>query len=329
MGPLLSAETLLNRLRLRQVALLLELQARGTLRAAAAELGMTQPAATNMLKELEASLNLRLFERDGRRLRPTAAGTAVLTHFDGLKGSLAALARDLEDLRAGEGGTLAIGSILAPSPTHLTRVVAQLKGEQPRLRVSVLTETSDHLLDLLDQGKLDVMIGRVADGHAPQDYLTRVLEDEPLSVVVGPGHPLARARRLSLADLVGQPWVLQPRESPMREALEQEFRLQGADRPQNLVETASILTTIFLIGEAPMVAVVPASLAASYAAKHLLRVLPVRLSSQLEPYGSIVRRGRPLSSSARRFLDLLHGQTAAAAPEQRPAAAEPGRPRKT
>lgn len=303
----LSASLLLNRLRLRQVALLLEVQACGTLRAAAAQLGMTQPAATVMLRELEAAVGVRLFERRGRGLHATAAGAAVMAHFEGLRGSMAALARELDDLRLGGGGTLSVGSILAPSPTLLTRTVARLKEEQPRLRVAVLTETSDRLLDLLEQGKLDVVIGRMADGHAHEEHLFRELEGEGLSVVVGPQHPLARVRRTSLAALVDQPWILQPRGSPMREVLEREFRLQGLDAPQNLVETASILTTIFLLGESPMVAVVPASLAGRYADKTLLKVLPVRLSNQLDPYGSIVRRGRPSSAAAQRFLELLHG----------------------
>lgn len=309
----LTAALLLNRLRLRQVALLLEVRALGTLRAAAEQLGMTQPAATNMLHELESALGVRLFEREGRGLRVTPAGEAVIAHFDGLRGSMAALARELDDLRAGGRSSLAVGSILAPSPTLLTRTVVLLKQEQPRLRLSVLTETSDRLIDLLDQGTLDIVIGRVAEGHAHRDYLLRVLEGEPLSVVVGVQHPLAGVRRCTLASLVGQPWVLQPRHSPMREVLEQEFRLHGLDHPQDLVETASILTTIFLIGEAPMVAVVPASLAARYAAKGLVSVLPLRLTNSLEPYGSIVRRGRPLSAAASRFLDLLHDGVAAKA----------------
>jgi DNA-binding transcriptional LysR family regulator len=233
-----------------------------------------------------------------------------MDHFQGLRGSMATLARELDDLRVGGGGMLAVGSILAPSPTLLTRTVAQIKREQPRLRVAVLTETSDRLLDLLEQGKLDLAIGRMADGHDHSEHLFRVLEGEGLSVVVGPQHPLAhspaKARRTTLSTLIDQPWILQPRESPMREVLEREFRLQGLDTPRDLVETASILTTIFLVGEAPMVAVVPTSLAAPYARKKLLHVLPVRMTHQLDPYGSIVRRGRPLSAAALRFLELLH-----------------------
>ncbi|MEO8280375.1 MAG: LysR family transcriptional regulator [Ideonella sp.] len=309
----LSAPLLLNRLRLRQVAMLLEIRSHGTLRAAAANLGMTQPAATNMLKELESALGVRLFDREGRGLKITAAGAAVTAHFEGLNGSMAALAREIEDLRIGGGGLLAVGSILAPSPTLLTRTVARIKLEQPRLRVNLLTETSDRLLDLLEQGALDIAIARMVEGHKQRDYVARLLEGEPLSVVVGPQHPLARARRVALATLIDQPWVLQPRESPMREVLEREFRVQGLDRPQNLVETASIMTTIFLLGEAPMVAVVPTSLATRYADLGSVRILPVRIGVELEPYASIVRRGRPLSAAAARFLDLLHLRKAAPA----------------
>ncbi|HEX2010421.1 MAG TPA: LysR family transcriptional regulator [Roseateles sp.] len=306
----MSAALLLNRLRLRQVALLLALRELGTLRAAAAQLGMTQPAATNMLKELEEALGVRLFERAGRGLQATAAGLAVTGHFDGLQGSMTALARDLEALRHG-GGALAVGSILAPSPTLLTRTVARLKQEQPRLRVQILTETSDRLLDLLEQGSLDLVIGRMADGHAHRDHLFRALAGEPLAVVVGPQHALAGARRCSLAALADQPWILQPRGSPMRELLEREFRQQGLDVPADLVETASILSTLFLLAEAPMVAVVPASLAAPYADRGMLSVLPLKLGGELEPFGSIVRRGRPLSAAAQRFLALLHQDDAA------------------
>ncbi|MGE8444476.1 MAG: helix-turn-helix domain-containing protein, partial [Comamonas testosteroni] len=69
---------LLNRLRMRQVALILAIDERQTLRAAAAELGLTQPAATKMLQELEDALGQPLFERVGRRLQRNAAGERVL-----------------------------------------------------------------------------------------------------------------------------------------------------------------------------------------------------------------------------------------------------------
>lgn len=301
----LSARHLLQRLRFRQVALLLALRRVGTLRAAAAELGMTQPAATQMLQELEAALELPLFERAGRGLRPTPAGEAVMAHFEGLHGSLETMARTLEGLRGG-GGLLAVGCIPASSPTLLVQAVAALKREQPLLKVRIVTETSDHLLDLLDQGELDLVIGRIAEGHAHSDYDSTVLAAEPLSLVVGPRNSRAREKALTLQALMRDPWVLQPRPSPMRELLEQEFRLHGLDTPRNLVETASMHTTVFLINEAPMVAVLPATLAARHEVEGVLRVLPLELHQALEPYRAIAPKQRPMSAAAQRFLELLN-----------------------
>ncbi|NDY90307.1 LysR family transcriptional regulator [Ideonella livida] len=306
MSDSLRASQLLNRLRLRQVALLLALQQHGTLGAAATELGMTQPAATKMLQELETALACRLVEREGRGLRLTPAGQTVLGHFEGLRGAMTALARDLEGLRAGDGGTLDIGSVLAPSPTLLSRAVVAIKREQPRLRVSIHTETSDLLMDQLASGHLDLVIGRLTEGHRRADHEVKPLDDEALRVVVGPQHPWADGRAVGLLELMSQPWVLQPRGSPMREVLEQAFRHAGVDVPQDLVETASILTTSFLLAQAPMVAVLPAALADYYASRGQLCVLPIDLPGRLDAYSSIIRRDRPVNPAARRFLELLH-----------------------
>jgi molybdate transport repressor ModE-like protein len=296
---------LLNRLRLRQVALLLAVREQGTLRAAATQLGMTQPAATKMLHELENALACALFERQGRGKKLTAAGQAVVDHFQGLRGSIAALARDLQALREGGGGRLAIGHIMASSPVLLTRAVARLKSEQPRLALAIVNDTSDRLLERLDRGDLDVVIGRLVEGHSRTGYRSEDLAAEALSVVVGPQHRLAAQARIALADLAGERWILQPRGSPMRELLEQEFRRRRVDSPPQPVETGSILTTLDLIAETDMVAVIPASVATRWARQGLLAVLPLRLALQLEPYGSIVRRDRQLGAAGERLLQLL------------------------
>jgi DNA-binding transcriptional LysR family regulator len=298
---------LVNRLRLRQVALLLEIRADGTLRGAAARLGMTQPAATKMLHELEAALGCALFERQGRGLRPTAAGNLVVEHFEGLRGSIDAMVRALAALQSGAGGTLAIGSIVTPAPTLLTRVVARLKSEQPRLLVTIGADTSDRLLSLLDQGALDVVIGRLVEGYSRRDYRFEPIGSEGLSVAVGAQHPLVGARRVTLRELATRAWIMHPRLSPMREVVDQEFRRCGVDPPEDVVETSSIVTITSLLAETERIAVVPTEVAEYYVRYGMLAILPLSLSQALEPFGWIVRRGRPLSGSARRFIELLSG----------------------
>ncbi|MFC6283713.1 MULTISPECIES: LysR family transcriptional regulator [Polaromonas] len=299
---------LLNRLRMRQVALILAVGEHVTLRKASAELGMTQPAATKMIHELESALGQRLFERVGRGQKLTAAGTSVLRYFRGMRGSVESMTRELAELKLGSSGRVSVGSIMAPSPRLLTRAIITLKKAYPLLSVDVTMDTSDRLFELLREGVLDVAIGRIRDAHRGEDYVFKPLENEALAVVVGVRHPLGQKKSVRFSALLDYPWILQPAPSPMREVLEQEFRLLQAPTPKGLIETASILTTTSLIAETDMIGVIPQSIADSYARHGLVKILPCRIQHKMEAFGSITRKDRPLSEAARFFLEALHGQ---------------------
>ena len=298
----------LNRLRMRQLALLLAVGERGTLREAANRLGMTQPAATKMIHELETTLGHALFERAGRRLRLTDAGHCVLGYFRGIRGTMESLSRELAEIELGGAGQLSVGCIMAPSPTLLTRAVVQLKQAYPLLSVHITVDTSDHLLDLLRQGELDVAVGRLREPHR-QDYQFSALENEALSIVVGIQHPLAKRRVVRFADLLKYAWILQPPGSPMRQVIEQEFRDQHTALPNGLIETASILTTTDLLSETHMVGVLPSSIAQRYQQHRLVSIVPYRMAHQMESFGSITRKDRPVSRAAAYFLAALHEAT--------------------
>ncbi len=298
---------LLNRLRMRQVALILAVGEHGTLRKASAELGMTQPAATKMIQELESALGQRLFERVGRGQKLTPAGASVLRYFRGMRGSVESMTRELAELQLGSSGRVSVGSIMAPSPNLLTRAIIALKKAYPLLSVDVMLDTSDRLFELLREGTLDIALGRIRDEHRA-DYTFTPLENEALAVVVGVHHPLGQKRVVKFASLLDYPWILQPKGSPMREVLEQEFRMLQAPTPKGLIETASILTTTHLIAETDMVGVMPQSIADNYAAHGLLKILPCFIQHKMEAFGSITRKDRPLSDAARFFLSALHSR---------------------
>ncbi|QVQ27324.1 LysR family transcriptional regulator [Achromobacter deleyi] len=300
---------LLSRLRMRQIVLLLAIEERGTLRAAAAQLNMTQSAASKMLHELELAIGQPLFERVGRGLALTPAGDCVMGYFRGMRGTVSSLARELEELRLGSAGKLFIGSIMAASPGHLTDALLSLKRIYPLLSVEISTGTSDLLIGRMNEGKLDVVIGRMltlSDRH----YRFRPIGDEALSVIAAVDHPLARRKRVDFEAMQAYPWVLQPHGSPMRDVIEQEFRSHNATTPKGLIESASILTTTNLAMKSTMLGVIPESVASRYAAHGLLAILPYRIRQTLTAFGSIVPRDRPLSAPARDFVGLLHGDEA-------------------
>ncbi len=295
---------LVNRLRMRQVTLLLAIDGHGTLGAAARAIGLSQPAATKVLGELEQALGQRLFDRVGRGLVINEAGRRTVAGFRGLYGSLQRLQRDLDDLRLGQAGQLAIGSIMAASPTWLTLALARLKEELPLVSVRIVVGTSDELMGRLDAGELDVVIGR-APGDA-SDHRFRPLSEEPISIVAAHGHPLAGLRSLPFARLLGYPWVLQPEGTPIREVILKEFERHHAALPPGPLETASTMITVHLVSRTRMIAALPQSVAKGFQKHRMLARLAYVAANRLASYGSISRIDRPTSPQAGHFLRLLH-----------------------
>ena len=307
---------LLNRLRMRQVALLLAIGQHRTLRAAAAQLGLTQPAATKMLQELESAMGHALFDRVGRGLQLTAAGHCVLAYFEGLQGHFDALTRELGELEQGSAGKLCIGSIMAASPAVLTQALIRLKALYPLLTIEITVDTSDRLSDALRRGDLDLVIGRVPDTNAGAFSFAPIAE-EALSIVASPQHPLAGQARVAWAELLAYPWILQPHGSPMREVMEHEFKNQRSPLPRGLIETASILTTTNLIGNSHMLAVMPTEVAERYEAHGLLACLRYTVRQRLSVYGTIAARDRPAGPAATQLMQFLRSATAEAPQNQK------------
>jgi DNA-binding transcriptional LysR family regulator len=301
-----STPQLLNRLRMRQIALILAIDEGRTLRSAAVQLGMTQPAATKMLHELELALGQPLFDRVGRGLKLNAAGARVTGYFRSIRGSMEAMNRELAELRLGSAGKFSVGSIMAASPGRLSEALLGLKALFPLLAIEIAVDTSDRLLAQLREGVLEVVIGRLVGQPQFESRFVPIV-DEGLAVVVGNDHPLACRRRVEFEALLDHPWILQPPGSPMRDVIDHEFRDHDAVLPQGLIETGSILTTINLIRRSHLVAVIPETVARRDAEHGVLHIVPYRIRQKLAAYGSIVRKDWPLSTPAEQFLRLLHG----------------------
>ena len=302
---------LINRLRMRQVALMLAIQEHRTLRAAAHHLGVTQPAASKMLHELEDAIGEVLFDRVGRGLQLNPAGLAVINTFRGVRNSLSALSHELHELRLGSAGKLFVGSIMVATPNYLNDALIGLKKIYPLLSIEVLIDTSDRLVELLHNGTLDIVIGRMPETStaATQDCVFHPIGEETISIVAACTHPLARRstkKRLSFEALLAYPWILQPRGSPSRGMIEQEFLSHHAPLPLGLIETTSILIASSLIADSEMIAAIPYSIASPYEKHGLLRILPYAFTHTLTPWGSLVHRDRAINQMTRKFMELLH-----------------------
>lgn len=302
---------LLNRLRMRQIVLMLAIHEHRTLHQAADHIGLSQPAASKMLHELEQTLGEPLFDRVGRGMQLNPAGQAVMNTFRTISSNMTALSRELNELRLGSAGKLLVGSIMVATPNHLADALIRLKNLFPLLSIEVIVDTSDRLVDLLRNGKLDVMIGRMPDitSVASHDCVFHPIGEEAISVVASCQHPLqyqAREGALSFSALLAYSWILQPRGSPSREMIEQEARSHHLPLPRGLIETTSILIAESLISHSDMLAVIPHSIATHYEQHGLLRIIPYEFTHTLTPWGSLVHRDRTVSPIAEQFLYFLN-----------------------
>jgi DNA-binding transcriptional LysR family regulator len=301
-----------NRLKTRHALLLVALADTLNVRRAAAQLGMTQPAASRLLKEMEDMLNVELFERLSRGMRPTWYGEIMIRHARAILSSMDQAQEEIAGFREGLAGVVRLGAILGPGATLIPKVIARLQAFAPNVQVSVVMDVSGRLNTQLQEGLLDILVARLV---ADQDNHLANFEyagTESISVVARLGHPLMQAQNLTLRDLMQTRWILPPPGGLLRPKFELLCRQAGLEPPQNAVETVALPVISNLIEQTDMVAAIGTAVANHYAKYGMLGFLPIDIDCNMEPYGIITRRGAALPPCVVAVLELLRAEALAA-----------------
>jgi DNA-binding transcriptional LysR family regulator len=293
------------RLKTRQLMLIVALAEEGNIHRAAQVLDMTQPAASKLLKDLEDVLEVPLFERLPRGMRPTWFGETMIRHARVALASLHQAHDELTALKAGRFGQVGIGAITSPGLALLPPAVALVKREQPGLRISLEIETSPVLLARLEQGKIDIVVARLSAEHDKAKLRYVPLSEEPVCAVVRPGHPLLGASDLKLADVVDAGWIVPPAGSVLRHRFELMFQEAGLAPPDNVIETAALLFITRMLQQSDMMCVIAADVARYYASHGIVSVLPLEMPCHMDAFGLITRTDRLLSPAAKVMMAAL------------------------
>lgn len=297
---------LMSRLRMKQLQLLIALDDHKSMHKAASALAMSQSAASKVLHELEDMFDALLFERSKTGMLPNQFGHVVIRHARLLTADLGNLCQDIADIRSGKGGRLAIGCIMGAVPDVVVPILNWLHTRQPNLAIDVVEDTSRRMLSLLDDGHLDLVIGRASVADESGKYLYQPLRDEPVSVVVGYGHAPMAEDNLSLRDLKDHRWLVYPAHMPMHALLEREMDMAGLGMPSNQISTASTFVTIAILERSTdIVALLPTDVADFFARFQIVRILPIELAAKYQTFGIVTRKGGALSPAAEQFIGLL------------------------
>ena len=293
------------RLKTRQLLLLVALAEEGNIHRAAQVLNMTQPAASKLLKDLEDALEVSLFDRLPRGMRPTWYGETMIRHARVALTSLNQAHDELEAAKSGQFGQVNVGAITAPGLALLPPTVALVKREHPNLQIALQIEPSDVLIERLNQGKLDILVARLFAQHDKTELRYEMLTDEPVCAIARPGHPLLSGPSPGLRDVVNEGWIVPPGGSVLRHRFDLMFQEEGLQAPNNLIETASLMFTTKMLQQSDMISVVATDVARYYADHGLLAILPMALPCQMDAFGLITRRDRLLSPAAKVMLRAL------------------------
>ncbi|HEY3464157.1 MAG TPA: LysR substrate-binding domain-containing protein [Amycolatopsis sp.] len=199
---------------LRRLQVLRVLAARGTVTAAAASLHLTPSAVSQQIRLLSGELDVELLSHEGRRVRLTPAAEALLAHADDLHARWEETRAALAAFKDGEGGTLRVCGVSSAIAALVAPAAGALHDQGVELRIAE-EETKD-CFDALLTGEADIAVVLPTPDVPPADdprFEPSFLLDDRLDLLVRRGHPLARRRRIGLADAAGESWVVKARDN--------------------------------------------------------------------------------------------------------------------
>jgi DNA-binding transcriptional LysR family regulator len=293
-----------RRVKLRDLHIVLAVAEAGSMTRAAEELAVSYPVVSKTISELEHTLGVRLFDRSVSGVQPTHYGRALLKSgaavFDEMRKGL----QQIEFIKQPDAGDLRIGSSIVVDAGLLPAILEQFARDFPRAVLHVMHEDiATQQYDNLRNRNVELVLGRLPATMSEPDLVAEPLFDEPNVVVAGSGSHWAKLRNLTLADLIGEPWVLAQPGSLARSLQDEVFRNSGLESPPATVVTVSLHLYMRVIETGRWVGLVPASVMRFGGRQMQIKVLPVKIVSPPAPVGFITVRDRTLTPLAERFIE--------------------------
>jgi DNA-binding transcriptional LysR family regulator len=176
---------------------------------AAARLHLAQQALSTQIRQLEEELGTPLFLRTTRRVELTDAGRTLLLHAEPILASVSAAVQGTRRAASGELGTLSIAYTPTVAELTLPPLVAAVHERFPDVRVRTCEMWQAEMADAVDAGRFDIGLARCPVLH--DDLESAVIRDEPLGIMLGEAHRLAREDTVRIEDIGAEKLLIWPR----------------------------------------------------------------------------------------------------------------------
>jgi DNA-binding transcriptional LysR family regulator len=280
---------------------------------AAAELAMTQPAFSQLVRELERALEVKLFERTTRKVQLTDAGRRFLGMVEAPLDDLQHAELYLRDVASGRRGRIVFASLPSAAYRHATQALARFKAEYSGIAVRLVEEQNLNIIDMVVNREIDFGIGALSGDHPELSFMPW-MTDEPVAVFPA-RHRFAKRAALKWKDLAAESLVLLLREASVRELAETGLAAAGR-RADPAYEVAGMVTALGMVRAGLGVTVLPRIGLQDLNLRGLAwaRLVEPRL---VRTVGVIARRDKALSPAARAYVEVLFSATPGAASARR------------
>lgn len=294
-----------RRVRLRDLHILAAVVRSGSMAKAASHLAMSQSSVSEAIASLEDALCVRLLDRSPHGIEPTIYANALLKRGHAVFDELRQAIRDIEFLSDPTEGEVRIACPELLSAGLLPAAIERLSRRYPKIvvRVAQMDTTTLEFRELQERN-VDLMLMRVGRTFAADDLDIEILLDDPHFVVVGARSPLTRRRKLTLADVVNEPWIFPPNRVVMG-LIEEAFEANGLELPSESVNAASILLRNQLLASGRFITMLPDSVLRYTAKQWSLKALPIDLRIEPWPIAILTLKNRTLGPVVRLFIEHL------------------------
>ena len=275
----------------------------GSLRSAARRLGVTQPALTKLVRDLERELSTTLLVRSTTGVVATAQGMVLYERAVAAERELSHAVEQIRQLSGRMTGSLTIGAVPLAVMLLVPETLRTFGAEFPEIQLRILEELYIAQLTRLRKGEVDIALGPIPDGLSPGEFVVEILMPASMVIVVGKGNPLGRARRL--AELANAPWVYTGA-SPEAGYARLLYERNGLKPPPAAALVNSTLGLLSILAGGNCVGLMPYQIAMHPFAQQHLQIVPVVEGPLKLELAALARTDAALKPAVRHFMAHLH-----------------------
>ncbi|EBR8158560.1 transcriptional regulator TdcA [Salmonella enterica subsp. enterica serovar Morehead] len=273
----------------------------GSIRSAAQSLGVTQPAVTRIIHEIENYLGTELIIRSCTGVKLTEAGHRLVPHSRIILKDIDLAVADIRSLCGASSGEVAFGFSSLIGFTVLPELVKYFHKKYPAIQLSIQEAQLSELLPALRDGRLDFVIGTVNTGMPVQNMVVCPLFNAEFSFIARHGHPLAQCETLQA--LSHARWVLPQTDMGYYHDLFSQFKHYMV-KAGSMVRTDSVITIYNLVTCAGFISVLAQAMASPFRDESIIEI-PVRDVLPTAHYAIVYQRDKKISKEAEALINEI------------------------